>query len=182
MPGDLSRRRLSSHYLLESRVFRVRRDELETGDGRRFTYDVIEHPGAVVMVPLLAGGHVVLVRQWRNAAGQALLELPAGTREAGEVPEVTAGRELQEEIGYRAERLTFLGAFYSAPGFCSELLHLFLAEGLTPDRLAGDADEAIETVTVPLREALTLAKRGEIRDAKSIAGLFLAAAHLGVNP
>lgn len=182
MSFDLTQTRLSSTYLLESRVFKIRRDLVQTADGRQFTRDVVEHPGAVVIVPLLADGRVVLVRQWRNAAGQALLELPAGTLEPAEAPAETAGRELQEECGYRAGRLTPLAAFYSAPGFCTELLHLFLAEELEPARLDGDEDEQIETEAVPLAEAVAMAVRGEIRDAKSIAGLFLAAVAQGQRP
>lgn len=182
MPADLTRTRLSSAYLLESRVFKIRRDELLAADGRRFTHDVVEHPGAVVMVPLLPDGQVLMVRQWRNPAGQVLLELPAGTREPGEDPEVTAARELQEECGYRAGRITRLGAFYAAPGFCSELLHVYLCEELTPSRLDGDEDEAIETAHMPLPEALALAARGGLPDAKSIAGLLLAAAAKGAMP
>lgn len=173
--------RLSSEVLLEGRVFRVRRDRLTIG-GKEFVRDVVEHPGAVVMVPLLPDGQVLLVRQWRHAAGEALLELPAGTREPGEEPAATAGRELQEEVGYRAGRLTSLGAFYSAPGFCNEVLYLFLAEELTPSQLAGDEDEEIEVVALPLKEALAMAGRGELRDGKTIAGLYLAAAHRGLLP
>ncbi len=181
MPADLTRTRVSSTYVLESRVFKLRRDILQTSDGRQYTYDVIEHPGAVVIVPLLPDGRVVMVRQWRQAAGQVLLELPAGTREPAEEPEATAAREIQEECGYRAGQLTRLASFYSAPGFCSEVLHLFLAEDLSPSKLAGDEDEDIETVSLPLAEALAMAARGEIADAKSLTGLFLAAAAKGIH-
>ncbi|MFO7172533.1 MAG: NUDIX hydrolase [Bacillota bacterium] len=171
--------RLASDLIFASRVFSVFRERYWFGD-REILRDVVRHPGAVVMVPVLGDGRVLLVRQWRAPAGRKLLELPAGTLEPGEEPAAAAERELQEEIGYRSRRLTPLGSFYSAPGFCTELLHLFLAEDLVPDPRPGDADEAIEVVILPLAEALVRALRGELQDAKTIAGLCLAAARLGL--
>ncbi|MCG0239021.1 MAG: NUDIX hydrolase [Firmicutes bacterium] len=171
--------RLASDLIFASRVFSVCRERYRLGE-REVVRDVVHHPGAVVMVPLLGDGRVVMVRQWRAPAGRKLLELPAGTLEPGEEPAAAAERELQEEIGYRAGRLTALGSFYSAPGFCTERLHLFLAEDLVPDPRPGDEDEAIEVVTLPLGEALEQALRGELQDAKTIAGLCLAAARLGL--
>lgn len=182
MPKDLRQTLVSSTEVAAGRAFKVRRDVIALPDGRQFTRDVVVHPGAVVIAPVLPDGRLVLVRQWRHAAGEALLELPAGTLEPGEAPETTAHRELQEEAGYRAGRLTKLAEFWTAPGFCTELMHLYLAEDLTPSRLAGDDDEEIEVETVLLAEAAAMALSGRIRDAKSICGILLAAGRLGVRP
>lgn len=182
MPQDPNLTRLSSETLYESRVFRVHRDQVRLAGGLTVTREVVEHPGAVVMVPLVQGGRVLMVRQFRYAAREVLLELPAGTLKRGEDPQEAAQRELQEEVGYRAGRLTHLASFYSAPGFCTELLHLYLAEELTPSKLDGDEDEDLEVVVLPIRQALAQAVRGELRDAKTLAGLFLAAARLGILP
>lgn len=182
MPQDLTQTRLSSEMLHESRILRVRRDRVRLASGRTAVREVVEHPGAVVMVPVLPDRQVVMVRQFRYAAAQHLVELPAGTLAPAEEPEAAAQRELQEEVGLRAGRLTRLTSFFSAPGFCTELLHLYLAEDLAPSRLEGDEDEELEVVTVPLRQALDWALRGELRDAKTLVGLFLAAARLGITP
>jgi ADP-ribose pyrophosphatase len=149
----------------------VRVDKISDPEGPSYTREVVVHPGAVVVIPVDANGDILMVRQWRRAVGKILLELPAGTLEEGEEAGVTADRELQEEIGYKAGRLTKLGGFYSAPGFCSEYLHLFLAEDLRESRLAPDDHEHIEVCTVPLGKALELIEQGEIEDAKSVAGL-----------
>ncbi|BDG59948.1 NUDIX hydrolase [Caldinitratiruptor microaerophilus] len=180
MPQEPNLTRLSSETMYESRVFRVHRDRVRLPGGLTVTREVVEHPGAVVMVPILDGGRVLMVRQFRYAAQETLLELPAGTLKRGEDPREAAQRELQEEVGYRAGRLTHLTSFYSAPGFCTELLHLYLAEELTPSKLDGDEDEDIEVEVLPIGTALERAIGGGLRDAKTLAGLFLAAAHLGV--
>jgi ADP-ribose pyrophosphatase len=133
---------------------------------------VIEHRGGVTLVALDPDGRLLLVRQYRHAVGRELLELPAGTLDAGEAPEVCAQRELQEETGYRAGRLERLGGFYTAPGYCTEYLHVFLCTELVVDPLQGDED-AIEVVPLPLDEALRMISSGEIEDAKTAAALLL---------
>lgn len=124
---------------------------------------------------------MLLVRQWRSPAGEALLELPAGTLDRGadggtEDPGLAAARELEEETGYRAARWQKLAAFWTAPGFATELMHLYLATDLTAadddGRLGPDEDEHLELRAVPWQDAVRLAEEGEIRDAKSILGLF----------
>ncbi|MBN1966488.1 MAG: NUDIX hydrolase [Anaerolineae bacterium] len=143
-------------------------------DGHVVEREVIRHPGAVAMVPLHANGRVTFVRQFRLAAGRELLEIPAGTMEPGETPEVCATRELQEEAGLLPANLNSLGGIFAAPGYTSEYLHLFLATGLTPSRLQADADEFLEVVTLPFADALDLVRTGQIVDAKTISGLLLA--------
>ena len=159
--------------------FRV--DTIERTDGTRAKRDFAGHRGAVAIVALDAAGRVALVRQWRLAADDALLEVPAGGLDATadgstEDPEIAAPRELEEETGLRAGSWRKLGAFYSAPGFTDELMHLYLATDLTPadpdGRLGPDEDERLILEWHPWQEAVGLAETGGIRDAKSIVGLF----------
>lgn len=170
-------RLLKRDEIYQGRVIKVCRDRVEV-DGAERTWDVVQHPGAVVVLAV-DGDDLLFVRQYRYAAGEPLLELVAGTREPGEEPLATADRELQEEAGFKAGRLTPLGEFYSAPGFCSEKLHLFLAEELTPSRLPGDEDEQIELERHSLQEAVRMALAGELRDAKTLAGVLLYAQRQG---
>jgi ADP-ribose pyrophosphatase len=162
---------VESEMIYKGKRLSLRVDKITDDTGRTYKREIIIHPGAVVMVPVDSKGNILLVRQWRRAANRILLELPAGTLEEDEDPVYTAGRELQEEIGYRAGRLTPLGGFFSAPGFCTEFLHLYLAEDLVESRLPADIGEQIEVVTVTLEEAIALIEQGEIQDAKSIAGI-----------
>jgi ADP-ribose pyrophosphatase len=161
------------HVIYEGRVVRVVREVLRTGRGR-MTRDVIRHPGAVVVLPVLAGGRIVLVRQYRHAVGCSLLELPAGTLDRGESPLVCARRELEEETGWRARRWRRLSQFYGAPGVLSELMHLFLARDLVPGQAQPDPDEELQTVILTLRQALAQVRSGVIQDAKTIIGILLA--------
>jgi ADP-ribose pyrophosphatase len=134
---------------------------------------VVEHPGAVAIVPVFDDGDVLLIRQFRGAPGEELFEIPAGTLEPGESPLETARREVVEETGYRGRRWSKIARFYTAPGFCTEIMHVFLARGLEPAHAVGDADEVIRPLRMPLAEALRLVRRGRVRDAKSIAGLLI---------
>ncbi|HYF79838.1 MAG TPA: NUDIX hydrolase [Symbiobacteriaceae bacterium] len=170
--------KVKSDEIYQGYTIKVSKDTLRLADGKEITRDVVHHPGAVVVVAV-ENNELLFVRQYRHPAGQSLLELVAGTREPGEALEVTAGRELQEEAGYKAGRITKLGEFFSAPGFCSELLHLYLAEELTPSRLPGDEDEEIEVERYGLQEALRMATAGEIRDAKTLVGVLLYAQRVG---
>jgi ADP-ribose pyrophosphatase len=137
------------------------------------TREIIGTPGAVAIVPLTDDHQVRMVRQYRSAIGEYLLELPAGTLEPGESPEQAAPRELPEETGDRADHWQPLPGFYTVPGMCDEYIHLFLATGLTPGEAKQEADEFIQVVTLPLSEALAMVGRGEIRDAKTIIGLLM---------
>jgi ADP-ribose pyrophosphatase len=164
--------RVRSEELYRGRVVTLKKDTLRLPDGKEIQREVVTHPGAVVVVAE-EGGELLFVRQYRYAADESLLELVAGTREPGEDPAVTAGRELQEEAGFKAGKITKIGEFYSAPGFCSELLHLYLAEELTTSRLPGDEDEEIEVERYSLQEAVRMALAGDLRDAKTLAGVLL---------
>jgi ADP-ribose pyrophosphatase len=167
--------------LHRGRFITFRIDTIEDADGGRHVREVVEHPGAVCVIPIL-GDDVLMVRQYRTPIGRILLELPAGTLDRGEDgavedPALAAPRELGEETGYRASNWRPLGRFWSAPGFTEELMHLYLATGLEPieDYAGPDVDERLVLERLPWREAVAMAGAGEIHDAKSLIGLL----HLG---
>ena len=170
---------LESRRVYEGRVVNLRLDTVALPDGRSAVREVAEHAPVVVIVPLDGDGNVLLVRQYRLPVQQSLLELPAGGIDAGESVEEAVQRELREETGQRAGRLERLAAFYASPGYCDELMHLFLATELEPSPLAADSDENIEVVLIPLTDALALVDRGQICDAKTIIGLWAAARRIG---
>lgn len=162
---------LESRRLYEGQVVNLRVDTVRLPGGRQATREVVEHGDVVAVVPLLDGDYVLLVRQYRLPAERVLLEVPAGGVDEGESAEEAAQRELGEECGRRAGRLEPLGGFYVSPGFCTEFVHVFLAEQLEPAPLQPDPDEQLEVVRMSLAEALRLVGAGEIRDAKSVIGL-----------
>jgi ADP-ribose pyrophosphatase len=164
-----------SETLLTTAKFRVVRETVTSAGGKSKTREIVRHPGACVIVPLLDDGRVCLIRNWRIAVNETLIELPAGTLEPPEPPEKTAERELMEETGYRAKSIEFLHAFYLSPGILDEKMHLYLATGLTQGETAREEGEEIENWPVPLDEAVQLVFRGEIKDAKTIVGLLWAA-------
>jgi 8-oxo-dGTP pyrophosphatase MutT (NUDIX family) len=164
---------VESRHVFTGRVVTVRLDILGLPDGRRVQREVVEHRGAVAMVVLDDQDHVVLVRQHRPAVGEDLLEIPAGTVEPDEAPDACARRELAEELGLDASDWKPLARCYSSPGFCTELIYLYLAEGLTPAAGQPDEDEAITIERLPLADVPARIADGTIRDAKSIAGLML---------
>ena len=184
----LDERLVASETIHRGRLLELRLDTVERANGHRARREVVVHPGAVAIVALDPEGRILLVRQYRHPAGRVLLEIPAGTLDrdpgsgATEDPAGAARRELEEETGYRASRWERMGDFWTAPGFATERMVLYLATGLTPaagDRLEPDEDEALELVRVPWREALAAADRGEIDDAKSLVGILWVARRLG---
>lgn len=171
---------IKSENSYKGRAFSVRRDHLKTPEGKIVKYDIIEHVGSVSIVPLDEDGQVYFVRQYRHAADVDLLELPAGTLEPGEPPEKAAAREIREEIGMGARSLQEIGSFYLAPGYSTELMHVFLAKGLFRDPLEPDEDEYLSVEKISIEEAYHLAESGQMQDAKSLAALLLARAYIGV--
>jgi ADP-ribose pyrophosphatase len=168
----MAERTLSSTQPWHGRRIAVRVDEVERSDGHRTTREVVEHPGAVAVLAW-DGDRLAVVRQWRHATGGALLEIPAGTLEPGEAPEETARRELAEEAGLAADRWDAGPTFYTAPGFCTELMHLFVATGLraATDGATADEDEDLEPSWLSLADAHAAIDDGRIRDAKTIVGV-----------
>jgi len=148
----------------------VRIDEVERADGRRTSREVVEHPGAVAILAW-DGERLAMVRQWRHATGQILLEIPAGTLEPGEPPAETARRELAEEVGLAASAWTEGPRFYTAPGFCTELMHVYLATDLRDERADADEDEDLEPSWMTLPEVLGAIDDGGIVDAKTMAAV-----------
>lgn len=155
------------------RIIQVAVDELPREGGGTLRRDVVLHPGAVVILPLLDDEHVVLLRNYRHAVGQTLWEVPAGTLEPPEPPEEAAVRELIEETGYRAKTWRKLSEFYPSPGILSERMHLFVAEDLTEGTMRPEPDEQLEVHVVPFAQALAWAVDGTIRDGKTLVALLL---------
>lgn len=158
----------------EGNLISVRVDDVTLPDGRTSTREIVGHPGAVAAVPVTTDGEVLLVRQWRHPAEQALLEIPAGTREEGEEPVQTLRRELAEEIGHAAGTIELLAEVFVAPGYSTELIGLYLATDLQPADADADEDENIEIVRMRLRDAIRMCRDGELADSKTVAALLLA--------
>jgi ADP-ribose pyrophosphatase len=160
--------------LKQGRAFRFVEQEIVRPDGRIMTIDKVEHPGAVVILPVDNDGRIILIKQFRPALMRTICELPAGTLEPGEDPERCARRELAEEIGQAAARWESLGRLYPAPGFCDEVQHLYFASDLGDSRAAMDEHEVIEPERMTVVEIEAAIASGDLMDAKSIALLYRA--------
>ena len=165
---------LNRVLIYAGRIFSVATHEYRLPDGRTYNYDVVEHRGAITVIPVDKDGSLIFVRQYRVGCGAELLELPAGLLEEDEDPLSGAAREVREEIGMAAGRLEHLGYFYMVPGYSTEHMHIYLATGLYPAPLPQDQDEFLEVVRIPVRRALEMARGGQIHDGKTLAALFLA--------
>jgi ADP-ribose pyrophosphatase len=159
--------------IFQGRIIRLVDRDMVLPNGRRTTFSIVEHPGAVAIVPVHANGDVVLLKQFRPSIGEEIYEIPAGTIEKGEAPLATAKREIIEETGFKAKQWSKIAEFYTAPGFCTELMHVYVARGLSPASAEGDADEILKPVRLTIDAALKLIRTQKIRDAKSIAGLLI---------
>jgi len=147
--------------------------EVHMGSGKTLSRQIIEHPGSVVIIPRFSKSRYVLIRQFRFAAGEWLWEFPAGGLEQGENLRQAAARELMEEIGYKPGKLKKLISFYPSPGISSEIMHLFLAEGLRPQKEMHDEDEEIEMQIFSVKDIDEMITRGKIKDGKTILGFYL---------
>jgi ADP-ribose pyrophosphatase len=163
---------LDSRRVYDGKILNLRVDRAALPGGGEAIREVVEFRGGVAILALDNAERVMLIRQYRYAVGESLWELPAGMLEPGELPQVCAERELEEETGYRAENVEPLCRFYSTPGATNEVLHIYLATGLTPGRARPEADERIEIVPTAWEAALAMVERGEIRDGKTIIGLL----------
>ncbi len=156
------------------RVFRLTQETVTLRNGFTVALDVIRHPGASAIVPLLDDSTVILIHQYRHAVGGTIWEIPAGTLSSGEDPTECAGRELREETGYDPGTLCKLGEMVPVPGYSDERIHLFLATGLRRTSQRLDDDEVLTVQAMPMAHALAMIRRGEILDAKTIVGLLMA--------
>lgn len=171
---ELCEQTIHSDEVFSGRLVKLRVDRVRLPDGRETTREVVVHRGAVAVVPVTDDGKVILVQQYRQAACEVLMEIPAGTLEPGEDPADCAHREVQEEVGYRSNDLSLLFRSYLAPGYSTEMLHTFLARKLTKVNAVHDADEFIEVVEAPIDDALRFIETGQIKDAKTICGILMA--------
>jgi ADP-ribose pyrophosphatase len=177
--GEEGARLVARRVLWEGSVGSFGLDTVVLPGGQRTELAILHHPGAAAVVPFLDHDRVVLLRQFRHAAGGTLWEVPAGKLDGGEDPAVCAARELAEETGYRAGRLERTGAIFTTPGFTDERIHLFCAYDLAPGATAHEHHEVIRTEVLPFARALEMIDAGEISDGKTIAALFLAARRHG---
>lgn len=164
---------IHSERIYSGRVVNLRVDTILLPNGRQAQREIVEHRGAVAIVPLLDEETVLMIRQFRLAVNEELLEVPAGTMENDEPPEACAIRELEEETGYQASQWRRLFSQYLAPGYSQEILHVFLASGLRRTHQHTDEDEHVEVVPLPLHRAVEMVLDGQIRDAKTIAALLV---------
>jgi ADP-ribose pyrophosphatase len=174
--GDGSEERgrtLETRRVFDGKVLALDVDEVEEPGGVRGRREVVRHRGSVAALPVLDDGRVVLVRQYRHAVEQRVWELPAGRLDPGESPEAGARRELEEEVGLRAGGLEKLLAFYTTPGFCDELIHVYRATRLVDVPARPEHDERIEVRRLGLDEARAMIARGEIREGKTLVALLL---------
>ncbi len=172
---------VSSRRIFDGKILSLRVDTVALSSGIEATREVIEHGPAVAIVPVDDTGNVHLVKQYRKAIGDSLLEVPAGRMERGEDPAEAARRELGEETGLKAGKLDFLGSYFTTPGFTDEEMYTFLATDLREGEAHPDEDEEVERVIMPLEQAVGMVKNGDLHDGKSIAALLIAWQRLGMG-
>ena len=173
---DLTEKKLESEQLYDGKIVKLFRDRVELPNGKSAFREVVRHPGGVIILPLDDEGNVYMVRQFRYAYNQPVLEIPAGKLEYGEEPLSAARRELKEEIGATAKQWTHLGNIWPTPGFCDEVQHLYLARELTFGETHPDEDEFLEIERIPLDKLVEMALDGTLNDGKTVAGVLRAAA------
>ena len=171
---DLTESKVSSEKIYSGRLLDVRRDEVSLPDGGVSVREYIRHPGAVVMIPVLPDGRILLIRQFRYPMGDVEIELPAGKIDPGEETEETLQRELEEETGYRAGKTTFITEIHPCIGYSNERMWLYLAEDLQHSEATSDEDEFIELMPTSLDDAIGMVRSGKITDVKAVIGLFWA--------
>ncbi len=166
-------RTIKSEWIYKGKVINLKVDEVELPDGNKSRREIVVHRGAAAIVPVDEEGNIFMVRQYRKPVEKELLEIPAGTLEEGEDPLECAKRELVEETGFAGKRFHLLASFYSTPGFTTEKLYVYLAEGLYREKGEMDFDEFIEVEKIPLENLFSMVMEGKIEDAKSIIGILL---------
>jgi ADP-ribose pyrophosphatase len=175
---DLLEKTLHSRRIYDGKVINLRVDTVKLPNGRVTIREVVEHPGAVAIVPFLKPDVILMIRQYRYPTGEVLVEIPAGTLKKDEKPEDCAIRELIEETGYKPGEIRKMLDCYLAPGYSSELIHLYEAKKLVKVKKKPELDERIQVIQVKLKETLKMIEMSEIRDAKTICGILLALGNL----
>lgn len=168
-----------SEVVYKGKIFNLEKDVITLPNGRETVRETIRHGGAAAMIPIDNEGKIIFVRQYRHSAGKEVLEIPAGTIEKGEEPYNCAVREIQEETSYKAGKMTFLFKMFSAIGFCSEQIYIYLAENLEKGKFNMDEDEFITIERYTLKESIELIYKGEICDSKTIAAVFAYKDYIG---
>ncbi|MDK2820057.1 MAG: ADP-ribose pyrophosphatase [Clostridia bacterium] len=172
---DLTEIKISSEEIFDGKILKVHRDQVKLPNGKTSSREVVDHPGAVSIVALDDDKNIYLVRQFRYPVNKVLLEVPAGKLDGGEDPLDCAKRELAEEVGVAASEWQKILTFYTTPGFSNEIMHAFLAKGLTPHIEDKDEDEFLEVIKIPLKDAVNKILKGEIQDAKTISSILAVA-------
>ena len=169
---NLEEKQLTKEYIYKGKIINLRRDEALLPNGNTAFREIVEHNGGVCIVPLDNDGNVYMVRQYRYPYSEVVTEIPAGKLEKGEDPLEAGKRELKEEVGATAENYTFLGTLYPSPGYCGEIIYMYLARGLTFGQTDPDDDEFLEPVKLPLKQAVDMILKGELADAKTQAAIL----------
>jgi len=164
---------LESKTIFQGKFLKLREDKVLLSNGRESTRLILEHPGAAAIVPLTEHQEIIMVEQFRKPTEEVLLEIPAGKLDQGESPEQCAARELMEETGYKAGKMEKLAAFYTTPGFCNEIIHVYLATSLELFEACPDENEVLKKKLVPLATAWEMIETGEIKDSKTIVGILM---------
>ena len=174
-------RTIYSNRVFTGDILGVRVDTVALPGGGRAFREIVEHKESVVVVPITSDGDMILVSQYRKAPGIELLEMPAGGVEEGELPDDAVIRELREETGYSAQRIVYLGGFWTTPGFCTEYMHAYLAEGLQEGVATPEEDENIQVIQLPRANITELVNNGRMQDAKSLAALMMVVCLRGID-
>lgn len=171
---DIREKTIDSKPIYDGKIIKVALDTVVCPNGRQALREIVRHPGGVAVVPVDDNGYVYMVRQYRIPYDKILLEVPAGKLDKGENPDVAAGRELREETGLSAQKLTFMGSFYPSVGFCDENLRMYLATGLTLGETDPDEDEFVDVEKIHIDALINMIMSNEICDGKTIAAIFKA--------
>ncbi|MCB5239886.1 NUDIX hydrolase [Niallia alba] len=171
--STLEEKTLKTEHIFSGRIIQVQVDEVELPNGKTSTRELVKHPGAVAVIAITEGNKLVMVEQYRKPLEKVIVEIPAGKLEKGEEPALCARRELEEETGYDCKSLELVSSFYTSPGFADEIIHVYVAKGLTKkeDAAGLDEDEFVNVLEITLDEALELIKEQRIFDAKTIFGV-----------
>ena len=169
---DLTEKQISAEYIFRGRIINVRVDEALLPNGKTAKREVVEQNGGICVVPLTEANEVLMVEQYRYPYGEVVLEIPAGKRDGDEAPLEGGKRELREETGATAEKFTFLGELYPTPGYCGEIIYMYLATGLSYGETDPDEDEFLNVKKIPLKKAVDMIMNGEIKDAKTQAAIL----------